>query len=73
MAILVAKTRLEELQLRKLLDCIRNKDSSIFNKLVANGLPNLVNYIEDSPEGIGKSLGKKIRFFSGVESQPLCL
>lgn len=53
MAMLVAKTRLEELQLRKLLDCIRNKDAAVFNKLVINGLPNLVNYIENSPEGIG--------------------
>ncbi|XP_063710850.1 ankyrin repeat and EF-hand domain-containing protein 1-like isoform X2 [Symsagittifera roscoffensis] len=50
---LVVKTRLEELQLRKLLDCIRNRNQEVLNKIIQNGLPHLVNYVEKGPEGIG--------------------
>ena len=51
---LIAKTRLEELQLRKLLDCIRTKNKEAIAKIITSGLPDLVNYIENDPEGIGK-------------------
>ncbi|XP_075254402.1 ankyrin repeat and EF-hand domain-containing protein 1-like isoform X3 [Convolutriloba macropyga] len=50
---LIAKTRLEELQLRKLLDCIRTKNKEAIAKIITSGLPDLVNYIENDPEGIG--------------------
>ena len=46
----VAQTRLETLQICKLLQCVREKDFSQVEKLTVNGVPHLVNY-NDPNEG----------------------
>ena len=42
----VAQTRLETLQICKLLQCIREEDRQQIEKLTQNGVPHLVNYNE---------------------------
>lgn len=42
----VAKTRLETLQICKLLQCVREEDREQIQKLALNGVPNLINYNE---------------------------
>ena len=41
-----AQTRLETLQISKLLQCVREEDRSQVEKLTANGVPHLINYNE---------------------------
>ena len=48
-----AKTRLEQLQVRKLLSCVLKEDKKQIEKLIEYGIPNLLNYIEESEEGQG--------------------
>lgn len=40
----VAESRLEILQVRKLIQCVRLKDSAQIAKLVQLGIPGLINY-----------------------------
>ena len=40
----IVTTRLEILQVRKLIQCVRNQDSSQIEKMVAQGIPGLVNF-----------------------------
>lgn len=42
----VAQTRLETLQICKLLQCIREEDRAQVEKLTTNGVPHLINYNE---------------------------
>ena len=42
----VAQTRLETLQICKLLQCVREEDTSQIEKLTINGVPHLINYNE---------------------------
>ena len=42
----VAQTRLETLQICKLLQCVREGDSGQIQKLTINGVPHLINYNE---------------------------
>ena len=42
----IAKTRLETLQICKLLQCIREEDKEQIEKLILNGVPQLINYNE---------------------------
>ena len=42
----VAQTRLEILQICKLLQCVREEDTAQIAKLVESGVPNLINYNE---------------------------
>lgn len=44
----VAQTRLETLQICKLLQCVREEDKSQVEKLTVNGVPHLINYNEPS-------------------------
>ena len=46
----VAQTRLEILQVCKLLQCVREKNTVQIQKLTSHGVPHLVNY-NDSEEG----------------------
>lgn len=39
----IAKTRLEVLQVRKLIQCVRERDGSQIDKMVELGLPNIVD------------------------------
>ena len=39
----IAKTRLEELQVRKLIQCVREKDGDQIDKMIALGLPNILD------------------------------
>ncbi len=41
-----AQTRLETLQVHKLLQCVREGDRTQIEKLTANGVPDLINYNE---------------------------
>lgn len=48
----IANTRLEKLQLTKLLQSVRVADRDSVEKLIVSGIPNLVNYVDaDSPGG----------------------
>lgn len=40
----VAGTRLEILQVRKLIQCVRDADTTQISKIVELGVPNIVNY-----------------------------
>lgn len=40
----IANSRLERLQIRKLLQCVNNKDVDQIKKLIEHGVPNLINY-----------------------------
>ncbi|CAH8840464.1 unnamed protein product [Trichobilharzia szidati] len=40
----IANSRLERLQLKKLLQCVNNKDVDQIRKLVEHGVPNIINY-----------------------------
>ncbi|CAH8524129.1 Ankyrin repeat and EF-hand domain-containing protein 1 [Schistosoma haematobium] len=40
----IANSRLERLQIRKLLQCVNNKDVDQIKKLTEHGVPNLINY-----------------------------
>ena len=40
----IVTTRLEILQVRKLIQCVRNQDSSQIEKMVAQGIPGLINF-----------------------------
>lgn len=40
----VAATRLEILQVRKLIQCVRDADTTQISKIVELGVPNIVNY-----------------------------
>ena len=42
----IAQTRLETLQICKLLQCVRDEDRNQIEKLTINGVPHLVNYNE---------------------------
>ena len=42
-----AQTRLEKLQLVKLLQCVRANDRANIEKMVANGIPDLINYTDE--------------------------
>ena len=42
----VAQTRLETLQICKLLQCVREEDTSQIEKLTISGVPHLINYNE---------------------------
>ena len=42
----VAQTRLEVLQICKLLQCVRENDEEQIKKLTESGVPNLINYNE---------------------------
>ncbi|XP_033103431.1 ankyrin repeat and EF-hand domain-containing protein 1-like [Anneissia japonica] len=42
----VAQTRLEVLQIHKLLQCVRNKDTAQIEKLCSHGVQHLINYSE---------------------------
>ena len=42
----VAQTRLETLQICKLLQCVREEDRAQVEKLTTNGVPHLINYNE---------------------------
>ena len=46
----VAQTRLETLQVCKLLQCVRMKEKDQINKMTQHGVPHLINY-NDSEEG----------------------
>ena len=50
-----ARTRLEQLQVRKLLSCVVKEDKKQIEKLIEYGIPNLLNYIEESDEGQGRN------------------
>lgn len=53
----IACTRLEKLQLTKLLQSVRVADRDSVEKLIVSGIPNLVNYVDaDSPGGGGESV-----------------
>ncbi len=47
----VAQSRLETLQICKLLQCVRDKDKTQIEKMTISGLPHLINY-NDPGEGI---------------------
>ncbi|KAK6183722.1 hypothetical protein SNE40_011147 [Patella caerulea] len=47
----VAESRLEILQVCKLLQCVREKDKTQIEKMTASGLPHLINY-NDATEGM---------------------
>lgn len=42
----IAQTRLEVLQICKLLQCVRDNDEEQIRKLTESGVPNLINYNE---------------------------
>ncbi len=42
----IAQTRLETLQICKLLQCVREEEQVQIEKLIANGVPHLINYNE---------------------------
>ena len=42
----IAQTRLETLQICKLLQCVRDEDREQIEKLTINGVPHLINYNE---------------------------
>ena len=46
----IAQTRLETLQVCKLLQCVRDKDKSQIEKMSLQGVPHLINY-NDASEG----------------------
>ena len=52
----VALTRLETLQTNKLLQCIRQRNFSQIEKLVQNGVPNLLNYNDPNNGETGLTL-----------------
>lgn len=47
----VAQTRLETLQVCKLLQCVRMKERGQIEKMTVNGIPHLINY-NDASEGL---------------------
>lgn len=48
----LAESRLEILQVRKLIQCVRGEDSSQIAKLVQLGIPGLVNYQGECSEEV---------------------
>ncbi|RTG86263.1 uncharacterized protein DC041_0006710 [Schistosoma bovis] len=53
----IANSRLERLQIRKLLQCVNNKDVDQIKKLIEHGVPNLINY-NDPDNGATAKNGK---------------
>lgn len=45
------QTRLESLQVQKLIQCVRRRDADQVEKLVANGVPDLVDYADPAGDG----------------------
>lgn len=72
----VAETRLEALQVCKLLQCVREKDMGQIEKLTNHGVPHLINY-NDANEGF-TALGvaaaanddEMIKFLIGLGAHP---
>ncbi|XP_018649899.1 putative ankyrin repeat domain protein [Schistosoma mansoni] len=60
----IADSRLERLQIRKLLQCVNNKDIDQIKKLIEHGVPNLINY-NDPDNGITAVI-------SAVKSDDVC-
>ena len=48
----LARSRLEILQVRKLIQCVRSQDVAQINKLVEMGINELVNYQGTAVEGV---------------------
>ena len=50
----IAQTRLEQLQVLKLLQSVRAEDKTQIEKLATNGIPDLINYSGTAFVGMGK-------------------